>query len=69
MKKMPTIVAIAAVILLAFTFIWVWLAAQGTVPVIQAPLENVSPVVRIIVLLVLTAIIWVIFTRTQQSAE
>lgn len=69
MKKMPTIAAIAAVILLAFTFIWVRLAAQGAVPVIQAPLENVSPVVRIIALLVLTGIIWVIFTRTQHSAE
>lgn len=66
---MPTIAAIVALILLAFTFIWVRLAAQGVVPVIQAPFEDVSPIVRIVVLLVLTGIIWVIFTRTRPSTE
>jgi len=55
------IVVTAAII--AFVFFWIFLASQGAVPVIQAPLESVSPVVRILVLVVLAAAIAWLYMR------
>jgi hypothetical protein len=49
--------------IIAFVFLWIFLASQGAVPVIQAPLESVSPVVRIVVLVVLAAAIAWLYMR------
>jgi hypothetical protein len=55
------VVVTAAII--AFVFVWIYLASQGAVPVIQAPLESVSPVVRIFVLVLLAAVIAWVYMR------
>jgi uncharacterized BrkB/YihY/UPF0761 family membrane protein len=55
------LVVTAAII--AFVFVWIYLASQGAVPVIQAPLESVSPLVRIVVLVVLAAVIAWLYMR------
>jgi hypothetical protein len=55
------VVVTAAII--TFVFVWIYLASQGAVPVIQAPLESVSPVVRIIVLVLLALVIGGLYLR------
>lgn len=52
---------VITVLLVAFIFVWIYLASQGQIPAIQAPLEAVSPVVRIIVLAALAVVIAVIY--------
>jgi hypothetical protein len=54
MKLLVSGVVVTAAII-TFVFVWIYLASQGAVPVIQAPLESVSPVVRIVVLVLLAA--------------
>jgi len=53
--------AIIGVLLVVFVFAWIYLASQGRVPVIQAPLEWVSIPVRILALLILAAIVGVVY--------
>jgi heme/copper-type cytochrome/quinol oxidase subunit 2 len=53
--------AIIGVLLVVFVFAWIYLASQGRVPVIQAPLEWVSIPVRIVALLILAAIVGVVY--------
>jgi hypothetical protein len=60
--KTTVIVAIVAIVLLGFVFTWVILSAQGVIPNIQAPLEHVSPWVKVVALLVLTAIVYGIYS-------
>jgi Na+/pantothenate symporter len=48
---------IVTAMLLGFVFVWIYLASQGQVPVIQAPLERVDPTIRLLALVVLAAII------------
>ena len=62
MKLMVSVVVVTGAII-AFVFIWIFLASQGAVPVIQAPLESVSPIVRIVVLVVLAAAIAWLYLR------
>lgn len=62
MKLLVSGVVVTAAII-AFVFVWIYLASQGAVPVIQAPLESVSPAVRIIVLVVLALIIAGLYLR------
>jgi hypothetical protein len=49
--------------IIGFVFVWIYLASTGAVPVIQAPLESVSPVWRIIVLVVLALAIAGLYLR------
>lgn len=58
---------IIGVLLVVFVFAWIYLASQGRVPVIQAPLEWVSPLVRIGALLVLAAVIAVVYFKMFPS--
>ena len=60
---------VVVALLLAFVFTWIYLASQGQVPVIQAPLESVSPVVRIVVLVVLAAVVAAIYLRMSPRAR
>jgi hypothetical protein len=53
--------AIIGILLVAFVFVWIYLASESRVPVIHAPLEWVSPPVRLAALLVLVAVIAVIY--------
>ena len=53
--------ATIGVLLVVFVFAWIYLASQGRVPVIQAPLEWVSIPVRILALLILAAIVGVVY--------
>ena len=53
--------AIIGVLLVVFVFAWIYLASQGRVPVIQAPLEWVSIPVRIVALLILAAIVGAVY--------
>jgi hypothetical protein len=53
--------AVIGILLVAFVFVWIYLASQGRVPVIQAPLEWVSPPVRLAALVVLVAVIAAIY--------
>ena len=53
--------AIIGILLVAFVFVWIYLAAAGRVPVIHAPLEWVSPPVRLLVLVVLAAVVAAIY--------
>lgn len=53
--------AIIGILLVAFVFVWIYLASQGRVPVIQAPLEWVSPSVRLAALVFLVAVIAAIY--------
>jgi membrane-associated protease RseP (regulator of RpoE activity) len=53
--------AIIGVVLVAFVFVWIYLASLGRVPVIHAPLEWISPPVRLVVLAVLAAVIGVVY--------
>lgn len=62
MKLLVSGIVVTAAII-AFVFFWIFLASQGAVPVIQAPLESVSPVVRIVVLVVLAAAIGWLYMR------
>ena len=62
MKLLISGVVVTAAII-AFVFVWIYLASQGAVPVIQAPLESVSPLVRIVVLVVLAAAIGWLYVR------
>jgi hypothetical protein len=52
---------IIGILLVVFVFAWIYLASQGRVPVIQAPLEWVSLPIRIGALLVLAALVGVIY--------
>ncbi len=52
---------IIGILLVVFVFAWIYLASQGRVPVIQAPLEWISPPVRIAALLILAALIGVVY--------
>jgi hypothetical protein len=61
-KLMVSGVVVTAAII-AFVFVWIYLASQGAVPVIQAPLESVSPVVRVVVLVVLALAIAGLYLR------
>ena len=67
--KTTVIVAIVAILLLGFVYTWVILSAQGVIPSIQAPLEHVSPWVKVLALLVLTAIVYGIYStiRTKEK--
>ena len=56
-------------LLLAFVFTWIYNASLGRVPVIQAPLESVSPVVRIVVLVLLAAVVAVIYFRMSPGTK
>jgi heme/copper-type cytochrome/quinol oxidase subunit 2 len=60
MKSLVTGATIG-VLLVVFVFAWIYLASQGRVPVIHAPLEWVSTPVRIVALLVLAAIVGVVY--------
>jgi len=62
MKLLVSGIVVTAAII-AFVFLWIFLASQGAVPVIQAPLESVSPLVRIVVLVVLAAAIAWLYMR------
>ncbi len=53
--------AIIGFLLVVFVFAWIYLASQGKVPVIQAPLEWVSTPVRIAALLILAAVVGVVY--------
>jgi hypothetical protein len=53
--------AIIGVLLVVFVFAWIYLASQGRVPVIQAPLEWVSGPIRLLALLILAAIVGVVY--------
>jgi hypothetical protein len=52
---------IIGVLLVVFVFAWIYLASQGRVPVIQAPLAWVSPPIRIAGLLILAALVGVVY--------
>ena len=53
--------AIIGVLLIVFVFAWIYLASQGKVPVIQAPLEWVSGPIRLLALLILAALVGVVY--------
>lgn len=53
--------AVIGIVLVAFVFVWIYLASVGRVPVIHAPLEWVSPPVRVAALVVLAALIAVVY--------
>jgi len=53
--------AIIGILLVAFVFVWIYLASQGRVPVIQAPLEWVSASARLAALVFLVAVIAAIY--------
>jgi hypothetical protein len=55
------VVVTAAII--TFVFVWIYMASQGAVPIIQAPLESVSPLVRIAALVLLAVIIGWLYIR------
>jgi hypothetical protein len=52
---------IIGILLVAFVFVWIYLASEGRVPVIHAPLEWVSPPVRLLVLVVLAAVVAAVY--------
>lgn len=56
-------------LLVVFVFAWIYLASQGRVPVIQAPLEWVSTPVRIVVLLILAALVGVVYFAMLSSKK
>lgn len=60
---------IIGVLLVVFVFAWIYLASQGRVPVIQAPLEWVSPSIRIAALLVLAAVVGVVYFAMSPSKK
>jgi|GEM_PF-4321624 hypothetical protein len=60
---------IVTALLLAFVFVWIYLASLGQVPVIHAPLESVSPIVRIVVMLALAAVIGVVYFTLAPSGR
>jgi len=60
---------IVTVLLLGFVFVWIYLASTGAVPVIQAPLQSISPAVRIVVMLALAALIGVIYFTIAPSSR
>ena len=55
--------AIIGVLLVVFVFAWIYLASQGKVPVIQAPLEWVSGPVRLLALLILAVLVGVVYFK------
>jgi hypothetical protein len=60
---------VVGILLVVFVFVWIYLASQGRVPVIQAPLEWVSPPVRIAALLILAAAIGLVYFRMFPSKK
>lgn len=58
---------VVTVLLLGFVFVWIYLASQGQVPVIRAPLESVSTEVRILVLLVIVAALGALYLRSAPA--
>ncbi len=51
----------ASLLLVGFVFTWIYLASQGQVPVIQAPLEGVDASLRFVVLVVLAIVIGLVY--------
>jgi heme/copper-type cytochrome/quinol oxidase subunit 2 len=60
---------VIGVLLVVFVFVWIYLASQDRVPVIQAPLEWVSTPVRIVVLLILAALVGVVYFAMLPSKK
>lgn len=60
---------IIGVLLIIFVFAWIYLASQGRVPVIQAPLEWVSAPIRIAALLILAALVGAVYFTMSPSKK